>query len=219
MALELIDKFDAWELVRAQVAAILVAESANQVQLATDAGKPDPSLWKLRVYEERSNVWEVFRDDATDLSPLVNVMVDTVEFDRGKGNVVERQTGESRLIIDCLGYAVSKETPGGHTPGDYSAALTVQRAARLVRNILMAAENTYLGLRKTVGQRWVESIRLYTPEMQGQALQQIIAARVSFGVKHNEVSPQISGEIIEQINATVKREADGAVYLVATYNL
>ena len=62
---DLIDKEDTFEIVRNQIALILANESASQVALATTAGKPDPNLWALKVYTERSNPWEQALNDKT----------------------------------------------------------------------------------------------------------------------------------------------------------
>ena len=89
MSLPLIDKQDNFEVIRDQIAAVLVAETANQMQLATNAAK-DPQGWKLRVFTERSNPWEQWLNGATDKSPLVNVWYDNSNFDQKASNISER---------------------------------------------------------------------------------------------------------------------------------
>ena len=145
MISELIDKQDSFEIVRDQIAAILKLESANQQVLADTAGK-NPADWDMRVFVERSNPWEQFLDEESkDRSPLINVWFDTSTFPQGRGNTVERQNSESIFNIDCYGYGRSTDNPeGGHEPGDLLAALEAQKAVRLARNIIMAAEYTYL---------------------------------------------------------------------------
>ena len=143
MITELIDKQDNFEVVRDQITAILVTEIANQMQLATNAGK-DPNDWKLRIFKERSNPWEQLLNEQTDRSPIVNIWYDNSNFQPNKSNISERQASETVYNIDCYGYGLSQDDGnGGHLPGDREAALEVQKALRLVRNILMAAEYTY----------------------------------------------------------------------------
>ena len=212
----LIDKQDGFEVVRDQIAAILVAEVSNQMTLAAAESK-DPTLWKLRVYTERSNPWEQFQQqDVDDTSPIVNIWYESSTFPEGRGDVFERQEATGRFNIDVIAYGEAKDdASGGHEPGDLDAALNLARALRLVRNILMAGQNTYLQLQGSVGFRWPESITQYQPE--GTNASQIAAARIIFRADFNEFSPQYEGEILELVHADVIRKEDGEVVLSAEY--
>lgn len=216
----LIDKQDTAEIVRDQIAAVLAIETASQVILAKAAGKPDPDAWALRVYQERSNAWDNLTAEQDDRAPVVNVWWDSSAFDMSRGNVVERQTASGVFNIDCYGYGRSADDPaGGHTAGDRAAAESAQRAARLVRNILMAAGYTYLGLpRGTVSRRWVDSISMFQPQQDAQNERQIVAARVSFRVEFNEFSPQVTPTILDVASTAVQRTEDGAVVINADYD-
>jgi hypothetical protein len=186
----LIDKQDNFEVIRDQIAAILVLESNNQQALAVSEGK-DSNLWKLRVFNERYNPWEQFLNTNTDRSPLVNVWYDTSNFDGSASNIVERQKAEAIYNIDCFGYGISSDDGAtGHNPGDREAAFEVQRALRLVRNILMSSTYTYLGLRGLVWQRWPQSISVFQPNLDAQQVQKIVGARLELRVMFNEFSPQ-----------------------------
>lgn len=218
MLSELIDKQDNVEIIRDQIAAILVLEVANQMSLATTAGK-DPDDWKLRVFTERSNPWDQFQNNPTDRSPLVNVWWDTEAFDLKKGNTVERQQAEAIFNIDCYGYAVSSDNVGGgFNPGDQEAAFEAQKAVRLVRNILMAAENMYLKLQGTVWRRYVQSVTSFQPDQNGQQVQQILAARLSFSVEFNEFSPEVDSETLCLMSVDVLRVEDGEIVAQADYD-
>jgi hypothetical protein len=219
MTLELIDKQDNFEIIRDQIAAILTIESASQVALATTAGKPNPDDWRLRVFAERSNPWEQYLNDPTDVSPLVNVWYDNSSFDGGASNVMERQKATGIFNIDCYGYGVAGTDGGtGHLPGDREAAFVVQRAVRLVRNILMAAEYTYLSLRGLVWQRWPQSVTVFQPQLDGNTVQQIVGARIALAVQFNELSPQVAAEILELLSVDVFRAEDGSLYVEADYD-
>lgn len=218
MIAELIDKRDNCEIVRDQIAAILATEVANQQALATADGK-NPADYKLRIYTERSNPWETFLNDQTDRSPVVNVWFDSSNFDKGGSNIVERQKTEATFNIDCIGFGMSEDVPGGgHKAGDKEAALEVQRALRLVRNILMAAEYTYLGMRGVVWQRWPQSITSFQPQIDGRQIQQIVGARLAFNVVFNEFSPQVPAVTLELVSAEVSRSEDGEVVVTADYD-
>lgn len=214
----LIDKQDNFEIVRDQIAAILVLEVASQMALATAAAK-DPEDWKLRIFSERSNPWEQWLNDQTDTSPIVNVWVDNSNFDPKSSNVMERQKSETVYNIDCYGYGQSSDDPtGGHIPGDQDAAFEVHRALRLVRNILMAAEYTYLGLRKLVWTRMVQSVTIFQPQLDGLSVQNISGARLAFRVAFNEFAPQVTPVTLELLSVDVKRTEDGEIILEADYD-
>jgi|AntRauTorckE5430_2_1112549.scaffolds.fasta_scaffold00317_10 hypothetical protein len=214
----LIDKQDTFEIVRDQIGAILTIEIASQMQLATNAGK-DPNDYKLRIFTERSNPWEEFLNEVVDTSPLVNVWFDNSSFDPSKSNVVERQASETVYNIDCYGYGRSRDDGAtGHIPGDREASFEVQKALRLVRNILMAAEYTYLGLRKTVWHRMPQSITAFQPELDARQMQQIVGARLAFRVIFNEFSPQVEPVDLELLSVDVIRTEDGEIVLEADYD-
>jgi len=214
----LIDKQDSFEIVRDQLAAILATETAAQQALAT-AGGEDPLLWKLRVYSERSNPWEQFLNGPADKSPLVNVWYDNSNFIEAGSSVSERQKTAGTFNIDCYGYGEAADVVGGgHNPGDREAALIVQRALRLVRNIFMAAPYTYLGLRGLVWQRWIKSITVFQPGMDNRSVQQIVGARVSMGVTFNELAPQVEADTLEYVAIDILRAEDGEIVAEADFD-
>ena len=216
----LINKVDNVELIRDEIAAILVTESASQQALATLATL-DPRLWMLNVYLERSNPWSEFLDapEQIDAPPIVNVAFDSESFDRSQGNVVERQRASMVFNIDCYGYGVAADDGGaGHIAGDQAAALNCMRAVRLVRNILMASEYTYLTHQGLIGRRWINSISAFQPPIDSQTMQQVVAARISLEVLCNEFAPQYEGPPLELVSVQVKRAEDGAVLLTAEFD-
>lgn len=216
----LIDKTDSSELVRDQIAAILVNECASQQALAVLAAK-DPTPWKFRVFVERSDPWAEWMDDApADTTPIVSVRFDNESFDGSASDVVQRQKANGVFNIDVYGYGVSANSSGGHVPGDMAASLECQRAMRLVRNILMAGTYTYLGLGGRGGlvmKRWPQAITSFQPAKNEMAMQQVSGARLALEVHFNEFSPQVTGVVLETLTATVTRASDGLVYLTATY--
>ena len=217
----LIDKQDNFEVVRDQIAAILALESASQVARAIAASKPNPDDWKLRIFTERSNPWEQWLNDQSDKSPIVNVWYDNGNFPKGKGNPVERQQHQAVYNIDCYGLGISTDNPaGGHSPGDTEAAFETQRAVRLVRNILMAAQNTYLQLdRKTAGaQRWPQSITVFQPPIDANNMIKVVGSRIALQVIFNEFSPQFTPETLELLSVDVKRTEDGEIVVEADYD-
>ena len=215
MIQSLIDKQDTFEIVRDAIAAILAAETAAQQVLALAASK-DPELWKFRVFLERSNPWESLRS-GDDKSPIVNVWYEASSYDPSASTISERQATEGLYHIDCYGRGISKDVVGGHDPGDREAAFVVHRILRLVRNILMAGEYSYLGLRRTVTGRWPVSVESLQGELNDRHVENIKGARISLRAEFNEFAPQVVGEVIERVFATVRRTEDGEIVLEADY--
>lgn len=215
----LIDKQDTVEIIRDQIAAILAIETAAQVALATAAAKPDPNEWKFRVYQERANPWENLPSKTSDRSPLVNVWWDSSTYEMAASNIVERQKSAAIINIDCYGYGKSADDGGtGHIAGDRQAVETVQRAVRLVRNILMAAEYTYLGLQGTVWRRWIDSIQMFQPQQSNQNMHHIVAARIAFRVEFNEFSQQVPYDTLDLLTVDVHRTEDNQIVIEADYD-
>jgi hypothetical protein len=213
----LIDKQDNFEIIRDQIATILKTEIVSQKAKAADAGK-DETLWDFKVYRERSNPWENYLNNPQETTPIVNIWYDNTSFDPLQSNIVKDQIAEGIFNIDCYAVANSSNNEnGGHNPGDRDAALALHRTLRLVRNILMAAEYTYLGLRGLVGQRWPQNITVFQPQQERGNVRPVIAGRISFKVKFSESSPQISGNVVELIANVVYRAEDGEILLGADY--
>lgn len=218
----LINKRDNVEIIRDEIAAILAVETTSQQALAT-AELLDPRLWALRVFLERSTPWDDFSGEApdqVDATPIVNVTFNDVSFDKSGGNVFERQRGDFVFHIDVYAYGVAADVEdGGHLPGDQAAALELHRAVRLVRNILMASEYTYLGQRGLVGRRWIQSITAFQPAIDGQAIEHVIAARLDLEVLMNEFSPQYAGVPLALLSISVRRSETGEVLIAGSIDL
>lgn len=210
----LIDKQDNFEIIRDQIAGILALEVASQKALAETDNK-DPTLWDLKIFTERSNPWEQWLNDGEqDPTPIVNVWFDSSTFDVSASNTVKDQKCEGTFNIDCYGYGKSS----GYESGDELASKEVQRAIRLVRNIIMSANYTYLDLRGTVGRRFPQSITIFQAQKESPHVQHVIGARLSLSVTFSENSPQITGNPLELVSTKVKRAEDGSVVINADYN-
>lgn len=215
----LIDKQDTVEIVRDQIGAILATEAKNQQYLAKQEGR-DESQWTFRTFIERTNPWGEFLNATEPQPPVINVTLENANYNMGTSTIVGDFTGTSAMFnIDCYGHGMASDDPSeeGHVAGDRMSSFEAQRAARFARNVLSSAEYTYLGLRKTVHRRWLESLTIYSPALEGRELQQIVAARLALRVEFNEYAPQHVGQPLELITATVKRKRTGEVYFVGTY--
>lgn len=209
----LIDKRDNAELLRDEIAAILLVESEQQQALALTASK-DPADWKLRVFIERTNPWGEWEEapdpdsPLEETSPIVNVSLDTENFDLAKSNIVERHAVVGTFHVDCYGYGKSRGEGSGHIPGDRAAAFEAQRAVRLVRNILMSSYYTYLGQAaagRFVGRRWITSITYPEIGPAERPVQHVRVGRIAFEVSFYEYSPQYQGVPLTLVQTQVIR--------------
>ena len=215
---ELIDKQDNYEIIRDQIAAILLVNTTEQQNLATAEAK-DPALWAFEVYTERYRPWEKWLNQEADQTPIVNVWFENSTFIESASNISERQKCEGIYNIDIYapGYA-QDEVGAGHKAADEQAALNSQRIMRLVRNILMAAENTYLQARGLVWQRWPQSITSFQPNIDSVTTFALVGMRLAFRVGFNELSPQVPLETLELLAFQLLRDGDGLVYFDAEYD-
>lgn len=226
MTIPLIDKYDTFEIVDTQIAAILASETVNQQALATAAGE-DPDLWKFDVYSEKMNPYEAFQDNQ-EATPIVNVWYDTSNFAEGMGDIVSRQQDQATYNIDCYAAVpASDNAAGGHNPVDQSSVLELHRIVRLVRNIIMHPDNTYLQLSQTVGtkkqnivtKRWIQSKQIYQPQIGDRPVQGVIACRLTLSATFNETPVTETFVTLEEVGITVKRAEDGKIILLADFDL
>lgn len=214
----LIDKQDNFEIIRDQIAAILVAETASQQALATAAGE-DPNEWKLRVYTERSNAFESWMNSQSDTSPIINVWYDTATAQENASNTFTRQMMSGTFNVDCYALGVSSDNQaGGHNPGDQLAHTNSHKAARLVRNILMSTEYRYLGLQGVVWKRWPRSITTRQMQLGDQSMLQVVATQLSLEVQYNEFAPGYEPTTLDLLTIDVGRASDGQIILEADYD-
>ena len=200
---------DTFELVRDQVAGILVLERDNQKALAT-AATLDPADWDFGVYIERANPWESrLNANPPTAGGLVNVMFDSDSVELNKSNSTGRNQYTGTMHLDCYGFAVA----GSGSHGDEAAAKQAQRVARLVRNILEDGQYRYLDLRGTVSSRSVNSRTAYQQQLDNRAALQVSALRISLQVGYNEYTMEYQGQPIEVIN--ISQALDGEVTLAA----
>lgn len=221
---ELLSTSDSFQLVRDQVARILIDNVTEQMTLAAAAAQ-DPELWNLRVYVERSNPFEEFinidpNDPNEETTPIVNIWYDSQNFDQKRGNVNRQQQSEATFNIDVYGYGVAQADGNGHQTGDKVSALEAQRAVALVRQILMSDLNTYLQLPRGndridtgyFGGRWVQNIQSFQPEIDERPVQNVQGIRLTLNTSFVEFSPQFTNEILEEIGLTVFRSETDEIY-------
>ena len=207
----LIETLDGFEAVRNAVTNILAAETVVQQALATAAGE-DPEDWKLDVYQERVNPWELYRDSDNENAQVVNVWYDNSTTDKAASNPRVSQKADSTINIDCMAYAITEETSTGQTCGDQTSFERVHRVARLVRRILMHPKYQQLGLSSVVSQRWIATRRGFQPTSNGIPIEHVAGIQLQLDVKHEESIDLETLTTAEGAFIQILREPDGKVY-------
>lgn len=208
----LIDAPDVIEVVRDQIADVIKAESAGQVVLAGLASKPDTSLWDLRVFSERQRTieeWLNFGENPGQV-PIVNVWTEGSATDDGKSSVAGVTTYRGRFNVDCYGVGHAQTDGGtGHIPGDLAAALTRDRAGRLVRNILAATQNRTLQLESLKiiwGSLRVVNFDFFIPTVEAHPVRDVRAVRFFTEVVYTESAPEPVASTLEFVSIDVTRD-------------
>lgn len=203
----LIDKQDNYEIIRDQVAQILADEVVNQKSLATAAGK-DPAQWDFLVFTERTNPFELAESILGKIegdAEFANVWLDNLDI--SEGDTVNRQMPTTTIQIDCVSSKAALDNAAGGiaTTADERASLDAERIGRLVRNILMSANYTYLDLRGIVGKRWISRMTKLQPDRDDQPVQASMAFRATLQVVNNEFTPQITPGELDEIVVDIRR--------------
>jgi hypothetical protein len=219
--LQLIDKQDTFEIVRDEIAAILYIEKENQKELASTAGK-DPALWDFDVYLEASNPWEIIEDpingEIISETPLINIFYDQTTFDDSSSNFIEQQSADAIYSIDCLAAKNHLyDKTNTIQRGDKLSSLDCQRVVRLVRNIIMAAEYSYLQHQGLISLRSFQSIGMFQPNINDHPAQNVIGCRMNLAVNFLEFSPQTEPVTIELISFRCERDSDGKIHFNYTF--
>lgn len=191
---ELLSSPDNVEIVRDQICGILALETAHQYELADEAGDTRKEDYKIKVYLENDQPWELQTEDDKEVFPLVNVSL--VSVDRGNGSTTTNKNNvTASFYIDC--YATGTFDGDGQT--GRMAVVKAWKTARIIRNILCAANYAYLGLRGVVTARQVKSLTAGMPNQQNAA-GRVCIVRIAMDVDLLEFSPQVSGVEIAPIS-------------------
>ena len=145
---ELQSEPDNIEVIRDQIAALLVVDFRRQAELAAESGATDSGDYNVAVYVESDDPLQYVDEDTPGANPFpcVNVILDSSDPDKGTASV-NKQAFTAKLYVDC--YAEGNAAEDGEF--SFKAAQRAWKTARLVRRILRAEANTYLRLRGIVG--------------------------------------------------------------------
>ena len=183
----LLDTPDNIEIIRDQIAALLAVDLQNQYQLATEAEKPDAQDYKVSVYLEHSDPFQLVDTNTPNANPFPLVNITTDSSDDGNGTAsVGKQSLTAKFFLDVYASGNTATTDMGNKAG-----LRAWKAARLIRRILRAESNTYLGLRGIVGKvSW--NFQAYNPG-DTQSVLRMRIVRITLSVDYVEYVEIASG--------------------------
>lgn len=194
---ELIRTPDNVEIIRDQICGILSLETAHQYELAVDSADPVARDYKIEVYLENDEPWALQTEEDNHY-PLLNVSLQSVGSANGSTNT-NSTNRRAIFFIDC--YATG--TFDGTGLSGRMAVIKAWKTARIVRNILEAANYAYLGLRGVVTRRTVTELETGMPNSNNAAVR-VCVVRMKLEVEFNEVSPQVKGVEIAPISLAIK---------------
>lgn len=184
------------EVIREQIAALLVLDLEEQYRLAEEAEDPNKKDYDVSVFVEKDNPIQ-FVEKAENPFPLVNVSLESTE-QASSTATVNKQSMTATFYVDvyATGNTDSLEDKG------MKASMKAWKTARLVRRVLRAETNTYLRLRGIVG-----GISLSFQSGEPADVQSAIRVkmvRITMKVDYTENVEMTSGPGIEVISMTVK---------------
>ena len=205
---DLISTPDTVEIIRDQIAAILLLELSNQKNLAEQAHLTDAADYDIAVYLEKQFPVDVA--GGSEKFPAVNVQLIQSDYANGSSQV-DANKRTAVFYLDCYGCGNA-----GNADTDNAAVIKAWKVGRLVRNIIAAGQYTYLGMRTDknkpgVCSRKIRSLSTGVPSGIVNGAYQVVICRLELEVSFYEFSPQASG-VKYELYDFVCRDPDGKVY-------
>jgi hypothetical protein len=208
----LLKEQDNIEKIRDHIGFLLAAELANQYALAQEYAPEappgfDPEDFNVKVYIENRRPWEL------ENLPVVNVLVlGEKEPEGNPGAPLGNQKYICQFQIDCYARGRHENLEEGIIPQDQAANIRAWLVSRLVRSILMADENLYLGLRGIVQRRMVLERKTVDLEDLPASAIPVSLCRIILEVETFETNPKGEYESFDGMTFKVST-ADGKIIL------
>ena len=194
---ELLSTPDNVEIIRDQLCGILALECAHQYELAQEGHSTVAEDFNIKVYLENDEPWELQTEEDKDVFPLVNVSLQGAKSDSGSTST-NSTARTATFFVDCYASGIFD----GSGLSGRMAVIKAWKTARIVRNILEAANYAYLGLRGVVSKRAITDFETGMPKTQNAAIR-VCVVRLKLDVSYTEVSPQVSGVEIDPISLSI----------------
>ncbi len=203
--------------VRDRLGLILLTETAAQMNLATANPALDPEQWRVRVFVDRTNIWDEYGHaparGTEQASPIVNISWQSAQVDTQTSPIVDYDQRESVFFLDCYGYGISRGDGDGHVAADYLAGNEAARCAFLVQQWLSAAEHYDLGFDPgQVYKKLISETELQF-ELESDTATKVRARRVTYHVKHTQAFTAITPSTINSMTLDLVRADNGQLLL------
>jgi hypothetical protein len=185
----LIKNPDSIEIIRDQVSAILKIECAAQYKMATDQGAADAADYRIGIWKEKTRPWQITEDaEKKNPFPLVNVSLMGFHADTPPGPVIGQKKYVGEIYLDC--YA-SGEFDSEDQSDDTDSAVKAWKIGRIVRNIILREQYSYLGLRGIVRDFRITEVKTGDPRNNENSAQSVTICRLVLSFNYYEDSPQV----------------------------
>lgn len=210
-----------FETVRDSIYNILDTEQQQQQDLATADGK-DPNDYALNLFLER--VAPIDPSDLFDVNNNVFIPVVIVKFrDTNLDNSTSTGDGTFKYsgTFDIEVIAGAQSTEDGNLSGDYLASYRLDRAIKLIMNILNYSEYKLLGFAPSdqlIAVKKVQTITKNEPDRDYVGSLRFQGANITILVDYKELGAQAQYENLEKIEVITNRSDDDFNLFVAEYD-
>jgi len=219
------------EIVRDQIALIIVNELQNQKSIAENlaATQPETLVGRQAVSDLDNGIFDIIQNifiekgtkfDGSEL-PGMNIYYNRSDFPMNEGNPINHQVADASYTIEAHITAKHKQKDDEIKYGDEKAARIAARTMGLIRAIIMSGQYVRLGYSKTdnlVWRRWVNSVDVIQPDYQESDAVHGTVGILNIAVKFNEIGPAVRGEILQkiiaEINVKLHTSYDGKVITI-----
>lgn len=205
------------QLVIDRIAEILVYELANQRVLAG----ANASDYDIRVFTDRFNPLDQFSNDNRS---LVNIELSDESTQTNVTATHGKQQESVTINLYVYSVGVASETPTGHIPADYDAAIKVKKTRNIINRILKADINANLQFdthdeRKNI----VNSVKIVSgqyliPDFDNRDFGPTVAMRISLTCNIIEEPMINNGVPLESIVINIEKDDTGQVYAKLEYD-
>lgn len=221
------------ELVRDQIALIILTELPAQEAIAIDlaATQPETLAGKQAQLDIDNKIYDIINNIFTekgthfqnDQMPGLNIYFGRSDYSATEGDNVNTQVSNSNFTLEV--HLQYKHKQAGVEPieyGDEKSARVVARILGLLRGILMSGQYITLGdeFSGIVEKRRVTSLDVFQPDSQEDDAKQGLVGILNLDVKFRETGPQLMGETLTaartSITIKLRTADDGKVIIIDT---
>lgn len=200
------------QLVIDRIAEILVYELANQQTLAG----ANASDYDIRVFTDRFNPLDQFSNDNRS---LVNIELSDESTQTNVTATHGKQQESVTINLYVYSVGVASETPTGHIPADYDAAVKVKKTRNIINRILKADINSNLQLpRNVVNSVIIQSGQYLIPDFDNRDFGPTVAMRISLTCNIIEEPMINNGVPLDSIVIDIEKDDTSQVYAKLEYD-